>query len=52
MRHLKRASGAFGFVYTRNEAGRQALLQCRRRSYINLNEMFVKGRKVVRSRWE
>ncbi len=52
MRLLKRKSGAFGYVYTRSEAGRWALLRCRRRSYINRNEAFVTGRKVVRSRWE
>ena len=52
MHHLKHTSGGFGYFYTRNEAGRYALLKCRRRSYINRNEIFIYGKKVARSRWE
>jgi len=52
MHHLRHTSGAFGCVFTRNEAGRRALVICRRRSYINRNEMFITGQKVVRKRWE
>ena len=52
LHHLKRRSGAFDCVFTRSEAGRRALVKCRRRSYINRNEMFITGRKVVRKRWE
>jgi hypothetical protein len=50
--HLKRVSGAFACVYTRSEQGRRELLKCRRRSYINMNEIYIKGRKIAKSRWE
>ncbi len=50
--HVKRVSGAFACVYTRSEKGRRELLKCRRRSYINMNEIHIKGRKIAKSRWE
>ncbi len=50
--HLRRATGAFGLIYTRNEAGRAELLKCRRWSYINQNDIHIRGKKMVRTRWE
>lgn len=50
--HLKRVSGAFACVYTRSEQGRRELLKCRRQSYINANEIYIKGHKIAKSRWE
>lgn len=50
--HLKSQTGKFFIQYTRNEEGRKALLKCRRRSYINQNEIFIKGKKVIKTKWE
>lgn len=50
--HLKRVSGAYACVYTRSEQGRRELLKCRRQSYINTNEIYIKGHKIAKSRWE
>lgn len=52
LHYLKRAGGAFEGIYTRSEAGRKELLKCRRKSYINRNEIFIYGKKIVRSKWE
>ena len=51
-RRLRQMSGSFAYIYTRSEKGRAALIKCRRHSYINRNEMFVSGKKIVRSKWE
>ena len=45
--YLSKSTGKFSLVYTRNENGREELLKCRRRSYINQNESIVKGKKTT-----
>jgi superfamily II DNA or RNA helicase len=50
--HLHSQTGRFFIQYTRNEEGRKVLLKCRRRSYINQNEIFIKGKKVIKNKWE
>jgi superfamily II DNA or RNA helicase len=50
--YLKRQSGSFSVQYTRSEEGRRMLLKCRRKSYINRNEIYIKGKKVIKSKWE
>ena len=49
--YLIRSTGKFSLLYTRSEKGRKVLLQCRKRSYINLNEAVVKNKKMA-SKWE
>jgi len=50
--HLESQTGAFCIQYTRSEEGRKTLLKCRRKSYINRNEIFTKGKKIIRTKWE
>jgi len=45
--YLRKSTGKFSLVYTRNEKGREELLKCRRRSYINQNESIVNGKKTT-----
>ena len=52
LHHLQRTAGTFDVVYTRNEEGRAELPKCRRRSYINRNEIYIHGKKMVRTCWE
>lgn len=49
--YLKKHTGRFSLIYTRNEAGRKVLLKCRKRSYINRNEAIVNHKKVT-NKWE
>ncbi len=49
--YLKKYTGRFSPFYTRNETGRKVLLKCRKSSYINRNEAFVKNKKVT-NMWE
>ena len=49
--YLSKSAGGFSLVYTRSEAGRKALLKCRKRSYMNLNEAMTKRKKMTNS-WE
>lgn len=49
--YLKKYTGRFSLFYTRNETGRKVLLKCRKRSYINRNEVLVKNKKVT-NKWE
>lgn len=50
--HLQRKTGKFHIQYTRSEKGRKILLRCRKKSYINRNEVFIRGKKKVLSKWE
>ncbi|HAO62317.1 MAG TPA: hypothetical protein DCQ90_10580 [Erysipelotrichaceae bacterium] len=50
--HLRRKTGKFFIQYTRSEKGRKILLMCRKKSYINRNEIFIQGKKRVLSKWE
>jgi hypothetical protein len=50
--HLHNQAGRFSIQFTRSEKGRKVLLKCRRKSYINRNEVFVKGKKIIKSKWE
>jgi superfamily II DNA or RNA helicase len=50
--HLQHQTGRFFIQYTRSEEGRKALLKCRRSSYINRNEIYIKGKKVIKNKWE
>ena len=45
--YLKKSTGSFSLLYTRNEEGRKELLKCRKRSYINQNEGIVKRKKMT-----
>lgn len=45
---LKRKSGEFKVVYTRNENGSKELLNCKKYSYLNNNSKSVKSKKMVR----
>lgn len=50
---IKKSSlGRFAAVYTRSEDGRSVLLNCRRSSYMNLNENKVKTAKFAGENWE
>jgi len=49
-RYLKKVTGSFEILYTRSEDGHKALLKCRRRSYINLYNIHVKGKRVADSK--
>lgn len=49
-KYLKKCTGRFALFYTRNEIGRKVLLKCRKRSYINCNEAYIKNKKVT-NRW-
>lgn len=51
-KHLRQTTGKFDLIYTRSEAGRKALLRCRKHSYININEIYIKGKRIVKSKWE
>lgn len=48
--YLKKSTGRFSLLYTRNENGRKGLLKCRKRSYINVNENVIRGRKTT-NKW-
>jgi superfamily II DNA or RNA helicase len=50
--HLQNQAGKFSVQFTRSEKGRKVLLKCRRKSYINRNEIFIKGKKIIKSKWE
>lgn len=50
--HLRSAAGRFSVQFTRSEKGRKLLLKCRKKSYINRNEIFIKGKKIIKSKWE
>lgn len=52
VKYMKASSGKFEKIYTRSEAGRKELLKCRKYSYINNNEIAIKGKKVVKTKWE
>ncbi|MBO5935609.1 MAG: DEAD/DEAH box helicase family protein [Clostridia bacterium] len=47
-KNLESAGGKFELVYTRSEQGRKELLKCRKYSYINANNKFVKNKKIVK----
>lgn len=49
---LSQKSGHFIMLFTRSEKGRVQLLKCRKASLINLNEVFIKGKKIIKTRWE
>lgn len=49
-KYLKKSTGRFSLFYTRSEKGRKVLLKCRKRSYINRNEAYVRNKKVTK--WE
>ena len=44
---LRQSGSKFELVFTRNEAGRKELFQCRKYSYINANGKTVKNKKTV-----
>lgn len=48
--YLRKSTGSFSLLYTRNEKGRKELLKCRKRSYINQNEGIV-NRKKMANKW-
>lgn len=50
-RYLKASTGNFVPLYTRNEDGRRLLLKSRKRSYINANDIAVRQKKQVASKW-
>ena len=45
--HLNKAQAELKYHYCRNEEGRKILLKCRRRSYINRNELYIRNRRMV-----
>jgi superfamily II DNA or RNA helicase len=47
--YLKKSTGRFSLLYTRNEMGRKELLKCRKRSYISQNDAV--NRKKVTNKW-
>lgn len=49
---LKKSGLRYEVVYTRNEAGRLELLQCRMNSFRNRQEFIVFGKKRLRREWE
>ncbi len=49
--NLKKSTGSFVPVYTRNEEGRALILRCRRRSFISRNQKLIDAKYKVR-RWE
>ncbi len=49
---LERTGFKYDIQYTRNEEGRRELLRCRSRSYINRNDVFVKGKKAAVTQWD
>jgi len=51
-KHLSLTTGHFEPVYTRNEEGREILLRCRKNSYINRNQKAIRGKRIVRSKWD
>jgi hypothetical protein len=50
-RYLQKYSGKLKLVYTRNEEGRKFILNCRKKSYITLNQKFV-NKKYKVTNWE
>ncbi len=48
--YLKKSTGSFSLLFTRNESGRRELLKCRRKSYINACENMVR-RKRATDKW-
>ena len=49
--YLEKSAGKYKLIYTRNDEGRRLILKCRRFSYINLNERYIKNRKKL-TKWE
>lgn len=44
---LRRRVGHFALIYTRTEAGRAAILRCRRRAFITQNDRLIHPKKRV-----
>ena len=51
-KYLALTTGNFEPIYTRSEEGREMLLRCRKKAYVNRNEKAIKGKKIVRSKWD
>ncbi len=49
---LDRTGFKYDMQYTRNEEGRRELLRCRSQSYINRNDIYVKGKKAAVTQWD
>lgn len=45
--HLNKAQAELKYHYCRNEEGRRILLKCRRRSYINRNDLYIRNRRAA-----
>jgi hypothetical protein len=45
--NLRRTSGKYKIIYTRNEGGREVILKCRRTSYITYNSPKLKTKNRV-----
>ncbi len=45
--HLKGRVGNFEIVYTRNDLGREVLLNCRKKSFLSKNEKMLKRKKIL-----
>lgn len=50
-RELGHVAGGFELVYTRSESGRKTLLKCRKKSYLNVNELLTSKKKVSAYKW-
>lgn len=49
--HLSLSMGRVDIVYTRTRSGRADLLNCRKYSYINVNKVYISGKKAAISEW-
>lgn len=51
IKHLHKI-GDFSFIYTRQIKGRKELLKCRQYSYLNINECYISGKKMIKKDWQ
>ena len=47
LRNIKRQAGNFELIYTRSVSGRKHLVKCKKRSYLNRNEVYLNRMKVL-----
>ena len=50
-RNIEKIMGKYYLIYTRTEQGRKELLNCRRYSFLNINDALSGKKKMVKSNW-
>ena len=51
-KHMRKVMGNYHAIYTRNAEGRKILLEARTRSFVNISQAILNGKKVVKGKYE